>query len=143
MYVEISCDSVNPVTLSPVQMKSVYVSNTCCWSKQDLTNLTLFVLNLCSDHLEVKYKALAGTWPESREPFQTPPSLFCSWGCLEKASHILNSDGKKIILIHFSLHSIGSLWGFVEMIINGLNWRGKNVALVWEHELALEPLALV
>lgn len=29
------------------------------------------------------------------------------------------------------------------MIINGLNWRGENVALVWEHELALESLALV
>lgn len=43
MYVKISCDSVNPATLSLVQMKSVYVSNACCWSKQDLTNLTLFV----------------------------------------------------------------------------------------------------
>lgn len=43
MYVQISWNSVNPATLSPVQMKSVYVSTARHWSKQDLTNLTLFV----------------------------------------------------------------------------------------------------
>lgn len=47
MYVEISCDSVNPATLSPVQMKSVYVSIARHWSKQDLTNLMLFVFKAC------------------------------------------------------------------------------------------------
>jgi len=77
MYVDISCGSVNPVTLSPIQMRSVYVSSARCWSKQDLTNLTLFVLNLGSGHPEVKYKVLVGAWPESRESFQPPLSLFC------------------------------------------------------------------
>lgn len=43
MYVDIGCGSVNPATLSPVQMKSVYVSNAQRWSKQDLANLALFV----------------------------------------------------------------------------------------------------
>lgn len=43
IYVEISWGSVNPGTLSPVQMKSVYVSIARHCSKQDLTNLTLFV----------------------------------------------------------------------------------------------------
>jgi len=43
MYVDISCESVNPVTLSPAQMRSVYVSNAQGCSEQDLANLVLFV----------------------------------------------------------------------------------------------------